>query len=198
MVMVGLGLTWGVACTSAPAEERSRAEVPRAADTSTTSPTTASTTASTTAAPTTVPPEPTLEPLLIDPELSIRDQVEAAYLHHWDILLDAFATGEPSNLRLVYTGGALEFRLDELNGFVERGERMGGHVDHNYEITVQNDEFVILVDGYRTHLFLTDPEGEPISEPTGHEALHEYHFIKDNEQWLIEHLIRYRLPESSD
>lgn len=136
------------------------------------------------------------EPLVADPDLPLRDQVEQAYLYRWEVLMDAYATGHTAHLPHVYTGEALATRTDEIEGMVAEGVRVGGHVEHNYEITLINDSEAVVMDGYRNHLVKLDPEsGERISEPSGRLLLHEFRFQKVGNQWLIEHVAGHPVPE---
>jgi hypothetical protein len=81
------------ACTSEAAEPPTRAEVPTTAAT-----TSSSATTDPPPATATTTPARTFEPLLADPALPIRDQVEAAYLFHWEVLSYAGRTGDASIL----------------------------------------------------------------------------------------------------
>src|SRR5690606_2115057 len=73
----------------------------------------ATTSSSTTAVPTTAPPAD-FEALPIDPALTPEQQVEAAYLHSWDIYLDAVGNGRTDYLALVYVDPILTRRVTEV------------------------------------------------------------------------------------
>jgi hypothetical protein len=112
VVMVAIGSLLG-ACTSSSADEPpERAEPPTSTTTSIAEPTTTTTTE---------PPVARFEPLIADPDQPIRDQVEAAYLYHWEVLMDAGRTGRTENLPLVFTGKALDLRTSEVEQFVDSG-----------------------------------------------------------------------------
>ena len=156
---------------------------------STTSPSTTTTT--TEATTTTIDPDaPVFEPLMIDPALAPEAQVEAAYLHHWDVLMDAYRTGRTDSLDLVYTGEALTMRVAEINGILADGVRVGGHVEHNYAITIHNDTEATLIDGFWNYLVDTDPEsGEPVSEASGEQIAQRFQYVKEGDQWLIDRVV---------
>ena len=155
--------------------------------------TTASTTTSTTTTEvttTTVDPDaPVFEPLLIDPALDPEAQVEAAYIHHWDILMDAVELGRTSNLHLAYSDAALGMREGEVEHLISEGLRFGGHVEHNYAITIHAEDQATVMDGYWNHLHRVAPEsGEAISEASGDQVLREFDYVKEGSQWKV-HLV---------
>ncbi|MFP3905697.1 MAG: hypothetical protein ACLFWR_01585 [Acidimicrobiales bacterium] len=138
------------------------------------------------------------EPLIADPDLPLRDQVEQAYLFHWEVLMDALRTGRTDQLHLVYAGEALPMRVDEIESFVDEGIRGGGHVTHNYEITVFGDDRAIVMDGFRNHMVEVDAAtGESISEPTGEEVLHEFEMQKEEGRWWVTYVVVHTFSDSA-
>lgn len=160
---------------------------------------TTTTITSTTQAPTTTePPSTTLddaeaplfEPLYADPTLDPEAQVEAAYHHHWDILLDASRHGRTDYLHLAYTGEALEMRTAEIEQLIANGMRFGGEVEHNYVITIRSETEAVVMDGYWNHLFTRDAAtGKALSEATGGQELHEFVMVKEDNRWQVAYVV---------
>lgn len=120
-----------------------RASVDTETSTSSTPTVSESTTSTSVATPSTMP-EQHFEPLYADPALTPEEQVEAAYLFYWDVVLDAFARGDDRYLPLVLVDGGLLTRLSELAELVDRGERYRIDVSHRHEILlVEMDEAVV-------------------------------------------------------
>jgi hypothetical protein len=189
VIMAGLVMVLAGCSSGSVTESRARAEVPS----TTNEPAPASTVEATTS--TTEAELPEFEPLYADPDQTIREQVEAAYLYHWEILLDAGRTGRTEYLHLVYTDEALTRRMAEIEQFVTDGFRVRGSVEHNYQITVLDDDLVLVIDGYRNQMFRVDTDsGDPLDLPDGSESLYEYRFRKVGDRWLVAHVVRYALP----
>jgi hypothetical protein len=182
------------ACTSDAATPPDRAD---SATTSSAIPSNSpSSTSTTTEPPPTTVAAREFEPLIADPSLPIRDQVEVAYLFHWEVLLDAYRTGDTSRLELAYTANAAATRSTEIQRNVSAGFVVGGSVEHNFEVSVLGEDHAIVVDGYRNYLVRLEPTtGDPLGEPTGEESLYEYEFRKVGDRWLVNDVIRYRLSE---
>jgi hypothetical protein len=188
VIMAGLVMVLAGCSSGSVTESRARAEVPS----TTNEPAPASTVEATTS--TTEAELPEFEPLYADPDQTIREQVEAAYLYHWEILLDAGRTGRTEYLPLAFDGEALDLRTQEIEAMVEAGYRIGGHVENNYEISVLDQDHSIVVDGYRTHLHQLDATtGDPRSAPTGRELLYEYRVRRSGGRWLVSDVVQYDL-----
>lgn len=134
------------------------------------------------------------EPLLADPAQTPEQQVEAAYLYHWEVLSYAGRTGDTSVLPLVFADEALEFRRREVDRLVEQDIRMGGHVEHRYEVTAIDDSHALVTDAYQDFLAHIDADtGEEIGANTGELRLVDFHFVKRGESWLIVDIVLLRL-----
>jgi hypothetical protein len=164
------------ACTSQAAEPPERADHA----------TTSSTATSSTEPPPTTAPTRAFEPLLADPDLPLADQVEAAYLFHWEVLSEAGRTGDTSLLSLVFADEALELREGEVEGLRSHGVRMGGHVEHRYEVAVLDDHNAVVTDAYADFLSHLDPEsGRPVASNNGELRLVEFHLKLIGESWRV-------------
>ncbi len=159
---------------------------------STTSPSTTTTT--TEATTTTIDPDaPVFEPLMIDPALAPEAQVEAAYLHRWEVQLDAYRSGRTEFLDLVYAGEALDSRRAEIDDLVASGRRVDGHVEHNYEISLHSDTGASVMDAYRNYLVPVDATtGGALDEPSGEEVLFEYRMRREGDRWVVHHVVSFR------
>lgn len=190
VVALAIGLTLAACGDDDGDAEASRASVPKA--TTTAEPTTSPTTAATT----TTEPAPQFEPLVADPALTPEEQVEAAYLFYWEVVLDAFRRGDGSMLTLVLTGDALLHRQEELETLVDEGYRFGGTVEHNYAVTVLEGDQAVVADLETNRLTTVDAvSGETVVEPLDEELLYEYRMVKEDGQWRVASIVQH--PPSS-
>ena len=144
-------------------------------------------------APTTLPARQ-FEPLLADPALTLEEQVEAAYLFHWEVLSYAGRTGDASVLDLVFADDALELRVKEVQDLVARGVRMGGHVEHRYEVAAFDASRAVVTDAYRDFLSHVDPDtSTELGRNAGDRRLVEFHFTRIGDSWRITDVIRLNL-----
>lgn len=159
---------------------------PRATVPETTTSTAPPTTTSTTTAP-------TFEPLLADPALTVEEQVEAAYLHYWDVVLDAFSRGDGAYLPLVLTGDALAHRQGELERLTNEGHRFQGNVSHDYAITVHSPDEATVVDAERSQIATVDATtGSTIEVDPDEVVVWQYTMIREEGSWRISYVVAYR------
>lgn len=126
------------------------------------------------------------EPLLADPAQTPEQQVEAAYLYHWEVLSYAGRTGDTSVLPLVFADEALELRTMQLEDLVAQNIRMEGHVEHDYAVTAFDENRALVTDGYRDFLEHRDvATGRQITANSGVIRLVDYHFAKRGDSWLV-------------
>jgi hypothetical protein len=127
--------------------------------------TTPSTTATTTT--TTAPErEPSTTTTAFDPT-TVEGEVEAAYLRSWDVYADAVYDLELDEQALaeVFGGDHLATKIDEINRRIENGEAAFVRIDHDYSIELIDGSTAIVVDSYRNHQVLIDPETkQPVEE----------------------------------
>jgi hypothetical protein len=169
------------ACTSQAAEPPERADHA----------TTSSTATSSTEPPPTTAPTRAFEPLLADPDLPLADQVEAAYLFHWEVLLHAVSTGRTEFLELAYADAALDYRVSEVEAIVAEGFRVDGNVEHDFEIRVLGVDRVVVADRYKNLMFRVNPgTRERLDEPTGLVSSFEYEMRRIGDQWLVVNVAR--------
>lgn len=158
--------------------------------------TTSSTSTPTTETPPTTEPARSFEPLIADPNLPLADQVEAAYLFHWEVLLHAYRTGDTSQLPLVYAGEALEARIGEIEQNRSDGVLVGGYVEHNYEVTVLAEDSAVVIDGYRSYLVPLDSDsGDELGTPSGRQLLQEFQLESIDGRWLVVLTLRHEVPQ---
>ena len=159
--------------------------------------TTTSTTSTTTTSTTTPEPDTdTIEfqPLPADPTLTVEQQIEAAYLHSWDIYLHAINTWDTTHLDLIYDGGALDLVRNEVERLRSEGRRVVGHVDHDYAITVVDDDTAVVMDGYRNYLVAT-VDGDVPSEGSGALRLYQYDLARSEDRWMLVGVGEHSLAE---
>jgi hypothetical protein len=98
---------------------------------------------------------------------SVEGEVEAAYLRSWDVYAEAVydLVLDEEALAEVYAEDHLETKRSEIERRIENGEAALVRVEHDYSIDVLDEATVLLVDQYRNHQVLIDPETkEPIEE----------------------------------
>lgn len=134
------------------------------------------------------------EPLLADPAQTPEQQVEAAYLYHWEVLSYAGRTGDTSVLPLVFADEALELRTREVEELFARNIRMEGHVEHDYAISAIDETHALVTDGYRDFLAHHDATtGQLLGTNTGEIRLFDFEFEKRGGSWLVVNVLRLLL-----
>ena len=121
--------------------------------------------------------------------LSVEAEVEAAYLRSWDVYADAMRTFDTSALDEVYTGQALELRLDEVRDLEAANTPARMEVEHDYTIEVDG-ETAVVVDAYVNHSVVLDPAtGEPAEADPNNNLTTRYEFVRGGAGWLIARVV---------
>jgi hypothetical protein len=143
-------------------------------------------------ATTTTEAAPEFEALVADPNLTPEEQVEAAYLHSWDIYHDALRTGRTEYLELAYIDPSLSGRQDQIDELVAQGQRGIGSVsDQSPTVTMLTPTDAVVIDEYRNHLVLADAAtGEPIEEDPDEVVRYSYTFVLEEDVWRISYVER--------
>ncbi|QGG96310.1 hypothetical protein [Actinomarinicola tropica] len=144
-----------------------------------------STTTSTTAATTTTSTTLLLDRLPADESLETAAQVEAAYLHHWGVVLVAFDELDPDLLELVLTGELLQVRRDQIAHLDAEGQRITGTLEHDVTVEVVSETEAMVTDTQRSHLVTVDADGEAVSDDDGATSINEYTLVRDGDAWLV-------------
>lgn len=192
---LALVLLWPLmtGCTGATSEpERAQPPVTAPVDATTTIITTTTTSTTTASEPPNPGSDATFELLLADPALTVSQQVEAAYLHSWDIYLHAVNTWDTRYLDLVFADGNLDMVSDEVERLREEGMRVTGHVEHDYAITVVDHDNAVVMDGYRNYMVAT-VDGEEPDEPSGALRLFEHQMTRVEDRWVVTWIRRHEL-----
>ena len=98
---------------------------------------------------------------------SVEGEVEAAYLRSWDVYADAVydLVLDEEALAEVYGGEHLETKRAEIERRIEDGDAALVRVEHDYSIDVLDETTAFVVDRYRNHQVLIDPDTkEPVEE----------------------------------
>lgn len=170
-----------------------RASVDTETSTSSTPTVSESTTSTSVVTPSTMP-EQHFEPLYADPALTPEEQVEAAYLFYWDVVLDAFARGDDRYLPLVLVDEGLAMHIDQIRRHNSQGIRMTGDKVHNYQIQVLEPTIAALLDEQYSRLRTEDVEtGEVIEADPYEQKYWRYTLVKRDDQWLISDYATYVL-----
>ena len=117
--------------------------------------------ASTPSASVTTPPTTAAHPTTT---LTVEAQVEAAYLHSWDVYAHAMLELDPGQLGGSYAGAALDGALKELDDLRAHNQRARYQVTHNYTINVDAG-IATVVDRYVNHSVTLDGSTRQPLEP---------------------------------
>ena len=103
--------------------------------------------------------EPSTTTTAFDPA-SVEGQVEAAYLKSWDVYADAVYDLhlDESALATVYAGDHLVTKRAEIEDRIAERRAALVVVDHSYTIQLTDSRTAVLVDRFRNHQVLIDPE----------------------------------------
>ncbi len=142
-------------------------------DGGTTSPTTTEAVGTTTSTTSTVPVrEASTTTTAFDPE-SVEGAVEAAYLRSWDVYADAVYNLELDEAALaeVFAEEHLETKRAEIERRIGDGDAALVRIEHDYTIQVTDSKTAIVIDRYRNHQVLVDPETREPIEPDPDEVV---------------------------
>lgn len=97
----------------------------------------------------------------------VEGQVEAAYLKSWDVYAEAVYNLELDEQALaeVYAEEHLETKRDEIARRIEEGRASWVRIEHDYTIQLVDPTTAIVVDHYKNHQVLIDPESKEPREP---------------------------------
>lgn len=138
-------------------------------------PTTTEANGTTTSTASTAPERPTsTTTTAFDPE-SVEGAVEAAYLRSWDVYADAVYNLDldESALAEVYADEHLQTKRDEIERRIGDGEAAWVRVDHDYSIQFTDDTTAIVIDRYRNHQVLVDPDSKEPTEVDPNETVND-------------------------
>jgi hypothetical protein len=118
-------------------------------------------------------------------ELTVEEQVEAAYLHAWDLYTDAMSSVDPSALEEAFAERALEIVTADVAKLAADGQRGRMSVEHNYEIAVEGGSATV-VDNYVNHSVLLDADTGEALEPDPNKVLeYTYTFRLIEDMWKV-------------
>src|SRR5690606_31328392 len=93
--------------------------------------------------------------------------VEAAYLRSWDVYADAVYNLELDEEALaeVFADEHLELVRSEILGRIDDKRAAHARIDHNYKVTVLDQDTAIVADRLTNHQVLVDPDTkEPLED----------------------------------
>lgn len=134
-------------------------------------------------------PPVTTSPTPTDP----RAQVEQAYLHAWDVWADALLHLDTSRLGESFTGPALRVLSDQVQEQERKNEPVRISAEHNYTITMIDQQTASVEDRYINHNVRLDPNTlEPI-EPDQETHIRTNFTLKlVDSTWKIAEIIEYQ------
>jgi hypothetical protein len=97
---------------------------------------------------------------------AVEGQVEAAYLKSWDVYAEAVYNLELDEQALaeVFAEDHLETKRNEIQGRIDEGRASWVRVEHDYTIQLVDSVTAIVVDRYRNHQVLIDPNTKQPTE----------------------------------
>jgi len=121
----------------------------------------------------TAPPRPTSTTTTTYAPASVEGQVEAAYLKSWDVYAEAVYNLhlDEAALAEVFTGEHLDTKVNEIQARIDDGRASWVRVEHNYTIQFVDHQTAIVIDRYRNHQVLVDPETKAPTEDDPNEEV---------------------------
>ena len=156
-------------------------------DGGTSSSTTTASTPETTTSTTAPEREPSTTTTTFDPA-TVEGEVEAAYLRSWDVYADAVydLVLDEAALAEVYAETTLENLTQEIRDRAADGRAALVRVEHNYEVSVIDESTALVVDAYRNHQVLIDPETkEPVEADPDEELLYSFTLRLIDGAWRV-------------
>jgi hypothetical protein len=116
---------------------------------------------------TTAPERPTSTTTTAFDPASVEGQVEAAYLRSWDVYAEAVYNLELDDAALteVYAERYLDTVRSEIESRIQDGRAALVRVEHEYSIELQDPATAVVIDRYRNHQVLIDPDTKAAIEP---------------------------------
>jgi len=121
-----------------------------------------------------------------------RAQVEQAYLDAWDVWADALLQLDESRLPETFTGRALELISSQVEEQSQANEPVQILAEHNYTITILDEQTASVDDRYINHNVRLDPDTlEPIEEDPSRPEHRSFTLKLVEGTWKIARIIEY-------
>lgn len=125
---------------------------------------------------------------------SVEDEVEAAYLHYWEVYANAVFNLDETGLDEVMTGAQLQRTLGEIDALRRRGRAAMIVVEHDFVIVELDTSAgsASVRDRYTNSSYEVDAETkEAVGDPApGVELTDTYSLVKEGESWKVRDGIR--------
>jgi hypothetical protein len=123
-------------------------------------------------------------------ELTVEEEVEAAYLRSWDVYSEAVAALDDSGLEESFAGPALETVRADVASLREDNTPARMDVEHDFTIEI-SEEVARVVDNYVNHSVLLDGStGEPIEADPNETLRYEYLLQQIEGTWQVVEIVR--------
>jgi hypothetical protein len=121
-----------------------------------------------------------------------RAQVEQAYLDAWDVWANALLQLDVSQLPETFTGRALELISSQVEEQSQANEPVRIRAEHNYTITVLDEQTASVDDRYINHNVRLDPDTlEPIEDDPNRREHRSFTLKLVDGTWKIARIIEY-------
>jgi hypothetical protein len=122
---------------------------------------------------------------------TVEEEVEAAYLRSWDVYAEAMLELDPGGLSDSYATPQLERTRADVLDRKSDGRPVRITVEHDYRIAELRDDSALVVDRYRNHSVLLDPDSKDPVEPDPNELIVEqYTLRKVSGEWKVVDIAR--------
>jgi hypothetical protein len=122
-----------------------------------------------------------------------RAQVEQAYLNAWDVWAGALLELDASRLPEAFTGRALKVVTNQVDEQQRKNEPIRIRAEHNYRITLIDDQTASVDDRYINHNVRLDPETlEPIEPDEETRVRRTFTLRLVDSKWKIAEIIEYQ------
>lgn len=122
----------------------------------------------------------------------VREEVEQAYLHAWDVWAEALLTLDPSGLPEALTGDALELVEDQVESQADKNQPVRVRAEHDYRISLIDAATASIDDRYVNHNQRLDPETlEPIEKDPNEPLRRSFTMRLVDGTWKLAEIIGY-------
>jgi hypothetical protein len=117
---------------------------------------------------------------------TVEGQVEAAYLHSWEVTTEAFAEVDSAPLAEAFADTALQYRTQDVEGLEADGQAVEVDVEHAYRISLDSSTRAVVNDIYINHMRLIDPATGDYLEPDPNEQVGSSYLLELRDgTWIV-------------
>ncbi|MEX2555568.1 MAG: hypothetical protein WEB06_08050 [Actinomycetota bacterium] len=123
----------------------------------------------------------------------VRTQAEQAYLQYWDVYAESMLKLDASRLPDVLAEDALQNHRQQVEAQRTKNQPVRIRVEHDYRITVVNENAVSIEDNYRNHSVRLDPKTmQPVEKDPNERVRTTYTLKEVNGIWKVTLIVGFR------